>query len=52
MKYYCINLKDRTDKREHAESEFAKLGIEVEIVEAVDGVKQAIREEVRTCRTG
>jgi hypothetical protein len=33
---YCINLKRRTDRRAHAESEFKKHGIEVEWIEGID----------------
>lgn len=36
-KIYCINLKRRPDRRAQAEAEFAKFGIVVEFVDAVDG---------------
>lgn len=33
---YCINLKRRPDRKESAQEQFAKIGIEVEFVDAVD----------------
>lgn len=33
---YCINLKRRPDRKESAEKEFAKIGLTVEFVEAID----------------
>lgn len=37
MPKYCINLARRPDRREHAEQEFKKHGLDVEFVTAVDG---------------
>ena len=34
---YCINLPWRTDRREHAETEFKRFGMEVNFIDGIDG---------------
>lgn len=45
---YCVNLARRTDRREHAEQEFKKHGLDVEFVEGVDGLTDDIRPQWAT----
>lgn len=48
MPKYCINLARRADRREHAEKEFQKLGIEVEFVDGVDALADGSRPQWAT----
>lgn len=42
-KIYCINLKARLDRRQHAEAIFQAYNMDVEFIDAVDGKKSPIK---------
>jgi GR25 family glycosyltransferase involved in LPS biosynthesis len=43
MKFYCINIKEATDRRAYCEKQFAGAGIEVQFVQGVNGRKLQLR---------
>jgi hypothetical protein len=43
-KNYCLNLFRRADRKEQAQAEFNKLGLDVEFIGAVDGLNLSINE--------
>jgi GR25 family glycosyltransferase involved in LPS biosynthesis len=50
IRYYCINLPERKDRRQHAENQFKSAGIEVEFIYAVkSSPRQGLSKERASC---